>query len=77
MRNVRDNQSDNDFRKFLSFHRESVQGEISKLARIDDKTEGRRRNGPVNFGALQLMNIWSASDYAVVGGSMSSTTVGA
>jgi hypothetical protein len=76
MRNASNNISDNDFRKFLSFQRDFVQNEISRFARIEDKTESRRRNGPVDFGGQQLMNVSNSSDYAIVGGSGGSTTVG-
>jgi len=76
MRNADSNISDNDFRKFLSFQRDFVQNEISRFARIEDKTASRMRNGPVNYGGRQLMNISSSSDYAIVGGSGGSTTVG-
>jgi hypothetical protein len=76
MRNASNNISDNDFRKFLSFQRDYIQREITRLSRIDDRTESRRRNGSSNFGGRQLQNIIGSSDYATVGKSMTSTTVG-
>jgi len=76
MRNASNNISDNDFKKFLSFQRDYIQREITRFSRIEDRTESRRRNGSANFGGRQLTRIIGSSDYATVGKSMTSTTVG-
>jgi hypothetical protein len=78
MRNVQDNKADNDFRKFLSFHKSSLEDAIVRLSRLEDKTSDRRRISGLGAGSQQFMGLefGGGSIYATVGTSLSSTVVG-
>ena len=66
----------NNLTKFNT-NRDYINQEINRLASVDQRSTDFRRNGTGNFGARQMVAYFGDLNYAAVGTSMSSTTVGA
>ena len=75
MRQSHEDLLNNNLTKMFNTNRDYINQEINRLGSISQRSTTFRRNGTGDFGARQMVNFFGDNDYAVVGTSMSSTTV--
>ena len=77
MRESYQNSLNNNLTKMFNANRDYINQEINRLASVSQRSTEFRRNGTGDFGARQMVAFFGDLNYAAVGTSMSSTTVGA
>ncbi len=75
MRESYQNILDNNLTKMFNANRDYINQEINRLASVSQRSTEFRRNGTGDFGARQMINYFGGTKGAIVGVSMSSTSV--
>jgi hypothetical protein len=75
MRDSYQNILNNNLTKMFNTNRDYINQEINRLAPPNQRSTEFRRNGTGNFGARQMADYFGNNDFAVIGMTMTSTTV--
>lgn len=62
--------------KMFNTNRDYISQEINRLASVQQRETEYRRNGILDFGAIQMINLTGEDNFTIVGVSMNSPIVG-